>query len=289
MVRIVDASTRIIDIDFGQVTAAVTRNPGEFMPVIANYSGYGESQIINQVSTGRLAGSFVQFDRVDLSMMTMNNEVMQPVECVVQRPAPVPLGFCNNGSVVDGIEEYIYVFSRPLDNTRIAQLTGTDYNVWRLMGLDASEPNTLQGSQFEGNSGAPTREQTIYAEKRTYHADTSRMLTTNGLLAPYDPLTTTYNTLEGLPILTSVINWGSMSAITGPNLFVYRVVINYADTLLDNPDVLNLALGGGSSRTYPPVNIEFLCKDPKYSEGEYLTRIANAMGNQPVGGEVADA
>lgn len=282
MVRIIDASTRLIDIDFGKVDAAISRNAGSATPVSTTFTGNGVDQTLNTQSA-RLAGSFVQYERVDLSMMLRNTEVMQPVECVVQRTSPVPLGFSNNGGIVDPIEEYIYVFSRPLSNEYIKGMNSFNYSQFRSLGLDGCPPNNLQGTSFEGDSGGPSHEQTIYAEKRIYHADTSRMLTAPNLLTGVD-----YNTVESLPVLTSVTTWGSMSAITGPNLHVYRIVINYSDTLLDSPDVINRAIAGDASRQFPPVNITFLCKDPKYSEGEYLTRIANAMGKNPVGGEVAE-
>ena len=49
----------------------------------------------------------------------------------------------------------------------------------------------------------------------------------------------------------------------------------------------NVALGGLTLLEYPPVNITFVCKDPNYTEGEYLTRLANAMNSIPEDGPTA--
>jgi hypothetical protein len=96
-----------------------------------------------------------------------------------------------------------------------------------------------------------------------------------------------YNAVFGMPSLDSVTTWGSMSGITGPNLHCYRVVINRNQTFAGSFGEVNLDLDGNSFCNWPAVSVRFLCKDPDYSEGEYLTRIANAMNNIAEGGPTA--
>jgi len=93
----------------------------------------------------------------------------------------------------------------------------------------------------------------------------------------------------GMPTLDSVISWGSMAGITGPNLHCYRMVLNRNQTFpaLGAGIFTNVDLNGTSSCVWPPVSVRFLCTDPGYSEGEYLTRLANAMNNIAEGGPVA--
>ena len=114
----------------------------------------------------------------------------------------------------------------------------------------------------------------------------------NGELTPDDPTSGFVNPLgvsiAGMPILDSVTTWGTMSAITGPQLHCYRVVINRTQTLPAGANAFTAqAFAGSSSLNFPPVNITFLCKDPNYTEGEYLTRLANAMNSIPEDGRTA--
>jgi hypothetical protein len=284
--RIIDKDTRLIDVDFGKLTVGLGRAPNTTVPNVVTVGGNGEGQLIRLADTGGIRGSFVQYSMVDLSMMTMNNEVMQPVEVSVQRTSPVPLGFSNNGNDYDQIEEYLYVFTRPLNNEEIGDL-GNAIEPLRDVGLDRST------GAFGGvDTGVPSHEQTIYAEKRMYSYSTQNMATqANGGLTPDNPATgflNPFNTLAGMPLLDSVTTWGTMSAITGPQLHCYRVVINRTQTFPVGGGIFqNEPRDGSSSLNFPPVNITFLCKDPNYSEGEYLTRLANAMNNIPEGGETA--
>jgi len=78
-----------------------------------------------------------------------------------------------------------------------------------------------------------------------------------------------------------------MSAITGPNLHVYRIVLNRQQTMPAIPEIVNLALAGDSQCRWPPVSLRVLCKDPNFTEGEYLTRLANAMNNTAEDGPTA--
>ncbi len=284
MARIIDKDTRLIDIDFGQVTVAVGRSATETSPTSVFADGPGESQILNLIPAGTAnTGSFIQYNRVDLDFMTRNNEVMMPVEVSAQRTSPVPLGYSNNGNNFDQIEEYLFVFSRPLNNTNLGALTNTGpYEFLRACGLDGTRGSTL----VSGNAGWPNQEQTIYAEKRMYSYSSSLGATeNNGELIVGNP---DYNTLMGMPVLDNVSTWGSMSSIVGPNLHCYRVVINRNQTF---PGLLNtftnVALVGGTSCNWPAVSIRFLCKDPNFSEGEYLTRLANAMNSIAEGGPTA--
>ena len=291
MARIIDKDTRLIDIDFGGLDIGITRTATQPFPTSQTATGNGRSQLLNEVlANNRGAGSFIQYDRLDLSHMVMNNEVMLPVEISVQRTSPVPLGFSNNGNMYDQIEEYIYVFSRPLNNTNLAAITNisADYEGMRDMGLDGSEGITSAiMTDVAGVAGWPTQAQTIYAEKRMYSVNLNNAATlVNGALDPTVPGT---NSLTGMPMLDTVTTWGSMGALTGPNLHAYRVVISRAQDLSGTPPLstLNESLAGTASYSWPPVRIAFLCKDPNFSEGEYLTRIANAMNSIPEGGDTA--
>ena len=282
MARIIDKDTRIIDIDFGGLDITVNRNAGNATPASGTVAGNGQSQLLNAILGANAGvGSFIQYDRLDLSHMVMNNEVMLPTEISVQRTSPVPLGFSNNGNNFDQIEEYVYVFTRPLNNYNIGPASPFMTNVNQMedlrdMGLDGSEGS----GDLSGVAGWPTQAQCVYAEKRMYSYSASIMATIgNGELTDPAPAAIIYNSLAGMPVLDSVTNWGSMGAITGPNLHVYRIVLNRTQTLPALPEIVNFGLQGQSQCRWPPVSVRFLCKDPNYSEGEYLTRIANAMNN----------
>lgn len=290
MARIVDKDTRLIDVDFGPVSVTTSRQPGDLVANIAITDGNGINQIIRVDDSTGIVGSFVQYQRIDLEYMTMNSEVMMPTEVVIQRTSPIPLGFSNNGNNVDQIEEYIYVFSRPLNNESIRVL-GTTFDQFRDLGLDRSQIITGATSIGGDAAGLPNQTQTIYAEKRIYSYSDNLMATVvNGELedprtaTPPGPLLT--NTLAGMPVLDSITTWGSLDAITGPNLHCYRVVINRTQAIPTN-DFVNAALAGGTTLKFPPVNVAFICTDPKYTEGELLTRLANAMNSTPIDGETA--
>lgn len=287
MPRIVDDNTRIIDVDFGTVSASFNRTAGLFNPDTISFDYNGSDQIISQVAAGATAGgSFVQYQRIDLSFMLKEGEIMLPVNVNSQRTSPVPLGFQNNGNTYDQVEEYIYIFTRPLNNTGIASMTtGIEYEDFRNLGLDNSI-SVVTPTVILGDGGSvPSLEQTVYAEKRLYGVNTNLLASvTNGMLSPNPD----YNTIEGMLSLQSVTTWGSMNAITGPNLHCYRIVIDRGQSLLPLPNIFaNENLAGSTNRKWPPVNVSFLCKDPNYTEGEYLTRLANAMANTPEGGNTA--
>jgi len=289
MARIIDKDTRLIDVDFGPVETNVTRLEGSFGPTAVQYTKNGVDQIIWSGTVGafdsRLAGSFIQYQLIDLSFMTKENEVMQPINLSVQRTSPVPLGYSQDGNSFDQIEEYIFVFTRPLNNTNIANASSAVLTDFRMMGLDRAE--ALVGfDNIEGlNSGWPSKAQTIYAEKRMYNQGLENAATiTNGALTPASSI----NELIGMPTLASVTSWGSMDSITGPGLHCYRVVIDYSQTFAEiGMTFTNETNEGTTQRGWPPVNVEFLCKDPNFSEGEYLTRVANAMNSTPEGGNTA--
>ena len=291
MVRIVDKNTRIIDVDFGTLDVSIGRSAGDSNPTSVVLAGNGRSQLLTNIPAGAVGGgggSYIQYSRVDLSFMTKENEIMLPVSVNVQRTSPVPLGYSNNGNTYDQVEEYIYIFTRPLNNADIeavGTLNGTYQNM-RNLGLDGSEQNSVSGGVVGQGGSVPNLAQCVFAEKRMYNCNTNIMATkTNGMLDTIQP---DYNTIEGMMSLASVTSWGSLDAITGPNLHCYRVIIDRGQSLLAIPGLLvNEQLTGASQRIWPPVNIAFVCKDPSYSEGEYLTRVANAMANTPEGGQTA--
>ena len=140
MARIIDKDTRLIDVDFGPVDTVVGRDVGSTTPTFVQYNRNGVDQIIWSGSVGgfadRLAGSFIQYQLIDLSFMTKENEVMQPINLSVQRTSPVPLGFSQDGNSFDQIEEYIFVFTRPLNNTNIGEQLSQVLTDFRQMGLD---------------------------------------------------------------------------------------------------------------------------------------------------------
>lgn len=293
MARIIDKDTRLIDVDFSQISTSVGRSTGSNDPDVVTISGPGQGQLLQSVRAIANAGSFIQYVRLDLSYMVQNNEVMMPVEASIQRTSPVPLGYNNNGNNFDQIEEYIYVLSRPLNNTGLAAVTDSRfYEDLRQLGLNGSAgAGAATSGDISGNAGWPNQEQTIYAEKRMYSYNTNLGATqTNGelLTAADTPPNVTYNTLMGMPVLDNVTTWGSMSSIVGPNLHCYRVVINRNQTFPGIPDVFaNVNFDGDTVCYWPAVSIRFLCKDPNFTEGEYLTRIANAMNNIAEGGPTA--
>ncbi|GAI86834.1 unnamed protein product [marine sediment metagenome] len=286
MARIIDKDTRLIDLDFGELTVSVFREFDSPVPTSITSGGNGTSVVLNVIeANNQYAGSFIQYVRLDLDYMVRNNEVMLPVEASIQRTSPVPLGFNVNGNNFDQTEEFIFILSRPLNN----EVLRDDFKQWfegfRNMGLNG----TTGILAISGDAGAPTQEQTIYAEKRMYSYNTNLGATqSNGELSPLEgtgPNPT--NSVMGMPVLDSVTTWGSMAAITGPNLHCYRVVIQRNQTFAGTFGETNVPLEGQGSSQWPAVSVRFLCKDPKYTEGEYLTRLANAMNNISEGGPVA--
>lgn len=298
MARIIDKDTRLLDIDFGEISTSASRAITTFIPNNVVLGRLGTNQLLNSVPGGQYGGgSFIQYQRLDLSFMVANNELVLPTEVSVQRTSPVPLGSLTNGNTFDQIEEFIFILSRPLNNTNLANATTTTlYDEMRGMGLDATQGS----SQLSGNAGMPTQAQTIYAEKRMYsYNDSIGATQRNGELIPttlgdpaatppIPPFTNNFNSLMGMPQLDSVTSWGSMGGITGPNLHCYRVVINRSQSFPALATTFtNVDLAGDGTYKWPAVSIRFLCKDPGYSEGEYLTRIANAMNSIAEGGDTA--
>lgn len=284
MARILDKDTRLIDIDFGPLSVNVLRDPSGFNPATVTFTGNGQGQLMTFVAANDpICGSFIQYSRIDLDFMVRNNEIVIPVDASIQRTSPVPLGYNNNGNNFDQIEEYIYVFTRPLNNANIGLPTTdqTTYESLRSMGIDRAEPlSSAIGVDIAGNAGWPNQAQCIYAEKRMYSYNENLGATQSNGQLEGAPGNITYNSLMGMPVLDSVTTWGAMEGITGPNLHCYRVVINRTQTFPNIPSVFtNVAVAGDTKLDFPPVSIRFLCKDPDYSEGQYLTRLANAMNN----------
>jgi hypothetical protein len=299
MARIIDKDTRIIDIDFGPVNVQAVREIESFNPVNSlgasgiGASGNGRDQMLFLLDNPGdfAAGSFIQYERLDLSFMTLNNDVMMPVEVNVQRTAPVPLGYHTNGNNFDPIEEFIYILTAPLNNANLRNLGSlADIQALRSMGLDRSEiqAGVVAEGNAGGNRGWPNQAQCVYAEKRTYafSENTGATIQNGQLFNPTPPTDPIYNSIMGSPSLESVSTWGGMGAITGPNLHCYRVVYNRTQSFSPalSPLWINVPLFGDTVLNFPPVNIRFLCKDPNFSEGEYLTRIANAMNQTAEGG-----
>lgn len=284
MARIIDKDTRLIDLDFGPLVVNVTRPAGAQIPDGVTNGGNGQLQLINfDESVANYSGSWVQEQMIDLSFMTLNNEVMQPTEISVQRTSPVPLVASHeNGNNFTPIEEYIYVFTRPL-NRAVLEDVDLRYESLRSLGLDRSQVDIVDAELGGLDAGIPTHEQTVYAEKRIYGFSSQYMASTNnGELVVGNPAVATYTRTM---TLDSISTWGTMSAITGPNLYAYRIVVqNLQNFAADDTIFSNVSYGGFTSLTYPPVNMTLLCKNPNYTEGEYLTRLANAMNSIPEDG-----
>jgi len=285
MARIVDKETRYIDVDFGPVNVSQARTAGSFTATTVNSSGNGVDQLLNIAPPGNnVSGSFIQYSQIDLTYMVQNNEVMQPTEVSIQRTSPVPLGFHINGNNHEQLEEFIFILSRPLNNDQISRALVAPVETFRELGLDRGS-NAFSGD----DAGRVSHEQNIYSEKRMYSYSTNLGATVaNGELQP-PPLNAAYHSLFGMPILDSVTTWGTLSAITGPQLHCYRVVIMRNQALIPSDPGLwpQEAMEGSSTLQFPPVNITFLCKDPKYTESEYLTRLVNAMNSIPIGGQTS--
>ena len=140
MARILDKDTRLIDIDFGPIDVTTSRPASAFEPTTLSITGNGTGQLINSIPAGvAKSGSFIQYSRIDLDYMVRNNEIVIPVDASIQRTSAVPLGSSSNGNNADLIEEYIYIFTRPLNNTNLSEsLTGLFYDSLRDMGHDRS-------------------------------------------------------------------------------------------------------------------------------------------------------
>ena len=288
MARILDKDTRLIDVDFGPVTVNIQRTALSEFPDgtpgnQATFGGNGTNQFIRSDTGGSLTtGSFIQFVRLDLDYMTMNNEVMQPVEVSVQRSASTPYGTHENGNNFNTIQEFILIASRPLNNADIATSLAP-YDAFNEIGLNRGT------SRFGGqDAGGVTHEQNIYAERRQYaFTNTTGATLSNGELVS-QPAQTTLASIFSAPQLLDINTWGSLSAITGPNLYCYRIVYSQMQSFLADQTIFtNVGFGGFTSLRFPPVNVAFLCKDPGYTEGEYLTRLANAMNSIPEDGTTA--
>lgn len=283
MATIVDKDTRIIDVDFGTLGVAISRNKDSSVPDAVTFSLNGTNELLSSIAAGVYGGgSYVQYKRLDLSFMLMNNEMMMPVNVNSQRTSPVPLGSAVNGATFNQVEEFIYIFTRPLNNELLLAPTITSLRTMRNLGLDGCD--TL-GTDLTDDSGLPNQAQCIYAEKRTYQSNMTLLASQNN--GQVFTGSTVYNTLEGEMVLGSVVSWGSMGAITGPNLHCYRVVIDNGQSMPADPEITPVNFAGTTERTWPPVNVSFLCKDPNLSEGEYITRLANAMSSNAEGGPVA--
>ena len=281
MARIIDKDTRLIDVDFGPLSVNIGRTAETPFPDgtagnTATVGGTGLGSLLRFDEAGVAAGSFIQFKRLDLDYMTMNNEVMQPVEVSVQRTASTPDGTHSNGNNFKNIYEYIFILSRPLNNQDIVA-SFNPYTVFNKIGLDSGS------SSYGGDAaGGVSHEQNIYAECRTYSFSlTDGATQTNGELVSSSTENSYFTDMR----LAELNTWGTMSAITGPNLYCYRIVYSELQSFPAGHLIFeNVGLGGFTTLYFPPVNVTFLCKDPNYSEGEYLTRLANAMNSIPEGG-----
>jgi len=288
MVRILSSGARLIDIDFSEIQIGISRTAGNAAPTTVTSQRAGTKQLLNLIPAGATGGggSFIQYQKIDLSFMVANSEMLQPTSVTVQRTSPVPLGSGANDNTADQVEEYIYILSRPLNNTDLISFTFNDYEDLRRIGLDGASPTG--GGRTVGGvfAGYPDQEQCIYAEKRMYDINLNNAATvTNGILSPDPGINPDFWTLTGMPSLANVSTWGSLAPITGVALHCYRVVIDRRGSVL--PQFNAYQYQGTTDSQWPPVNIAFVCEDPGYSTGEYITRLANAMNSIPIDGNTA--
>jgi hypothetical protein len=288
MARIVDKDTRLIDVDFGPFTVAIARQATQDMPQgvagsIATIDGPGASDRLVFETDGLRAGSAIFYRKVDLSYMTSNNEVMQPVEVSIQRSSSTPWGDHQNGNNFSVIQEFLFVFSRPLNNEALRNIGLTGFERFNEIGLDYSR------AFFGGlTGGGVTQAQNIYAEKRVYGWDSTIGATQqNGeILGP--PGTLLISQFKEARLL-DVNTWGSLSTITGPELHCYRVIVMQPQSFdAGGLTFASVDYEGLTFLNFPPVNATFLCKDPNFTESEYLTRLVNAMNNMQEGDLVND-
>jgi hypothetical protein len=289
MARIVDKDTRLIDVDFGPFTVAINRQATQSEPQgvvgsIATIDGPGSSDLLHFRDAGLRASSCVFYRKVDLSYMTLNNEVMQPVEVSIQRSSSTPWGDHQNGNNYSTIQEFLFVLSRPLNNEALSNLSVDGITRFNEIGLDYSK------AYFGGSSGGGvTQAQNIYAEKRTYGWDSTTGATQqNGEILSDPPSPLLISQFKEARLL-DVNTWGSLSTITGPELHCYRVV-NMQPQSFDAGGLTFASVDyeGFTFLNFPPVNATFLCKDPNFTESEYLTRLVNAMNNMQEGDLVND-
>lgn len=283
MVRILESGARLIDIDFSELQITYTRPDGSNNATAGTASRAGTKQLLNVLTTGLNAGSFIQYQKIDLDFMVRNGEMLQPSTVTVQRTSPVPLGSITNGNLADQIEEYIVVLSRPLNNEVLENFVAGNYEFLRRIGLDGADPQvtTTTVAPQGRKAGWPNQAQTIYAEKRMYDINLNNVASqTNGQLSADPVLNPDFLSLGGMPSLANVSTWGSMGAITGPNLHCYRIVIDRRQNILPNFSAY-LYVGTVDSQ-WPAVNVAFIAEDPEFTSGEYITRLANAMTSMPL-------
>jgi hypothetical protein len=278
MAKIINSDTRVIDCDWGQAQMYGIRNPGSRSMDSVTWSQNGADQILESIAATQVgAGSAVFFQKIDLSQMLKDNISMQPVSVSVQRSSDVPLGGTLNGNNFDTVEEYLFVFTRPIEWDMRFFGGMTEF---RHIGLDRNQAVGTAGEVYW-----PSAEQCLFAEKTSYAVNLSLAATqTNGELV----LGGANNSITGMPVVLSKNTWGSLTTITGPTLYCYRVILEYSQNFTGVPGFLqNELLGGQTTRQWPAVNVSFLCKDPNFTEGEYITKLANVMNNAPEGGPVA--
>lgn len=283
MARIVNDEIRIIDIDWGPMNVTMNRSDNEpsgnagFVTVTQN----GADQVVyTPAALAANVGSTISYQMIDLSFMVKNNDTMVPIDVAVQRTSEVPLGSVLNGNDADEVEEFLFVLSRPLEAGTLVN----GFERFRELGLDRSQ---------QSNQGLwPSKQQTIFAQKSIYATNLQSMATqTNGQITPVlDPaIQGPYNTFAGMPALRSRTSWGSLAAIVGPQLHCYRVIIDRSQTMTSDANLFtNYAYAGITNRHWPACNISFTCKNPNFTEGEYLTRVANAMNNHAIGAPTDD-
>lgn len=283
MVRILESGARLIDIDFSELQITYTRNAGSNNATAGTASRAGTKQLLNVLTSGLNAGSFIQYQKIDLDFMVRNGEMLQPSTVTVQRTSPVPLGSISNGNLADQIEEYIVVLSRPLNNDVLKNFIAGNYEFLRRIGLDGADPQvtTTTVKPQGAKAGWPNQAQTIYAEKRMYDINLNNIASVNnGQLSPDPGINPDFWSLGGMPSLANVSTWGSMGAITGPNLHCYRIVIDRRQNILPNFSAYIYA--GTVDSQWPAVNVAFIAEDPEFTSGEYITRLANAMTSTPL-------
>jgi len=270
---------RIFDVDWGQVVHSVSRVAGTDTPASDEFTMADDNgTIIEQGSS-----MCVIFQEIDLEQLTIEGRVFTPKGIEVQRPWTAPIGQDWNFFPATRCYEYLYVFSNPLPNDA---LTVGSIEGFKDMGLDASLGG--RGSQVYNGFQVPDNAQCIFAQNTVSVNQMANAASVwNGTLEggsagpppvpadPYAPLMAAEMTV------TEVNRWGSLPDIIGPKLYCYRVLFypsQYQSGLSGGANPIVNATGF-TARNHSSISIKIVCEEAKLSEGEYLTRAANAYNN----------
>lgn len=252
---------RIFDVDFAPVDFSVSRPAGVDLP---NSHSINADDVI-----GSFNGGFIQYERINLSQLTEEGRLFQPVSINVQRTWNAPEGFDANFAPSTSAMEWIYIFQSPLPNERIRNDPELWINALRDFGLDRSDaygsliPESIKDSN-----------QTLYAQRTRYINNMANTQSAwNQTSVPGDAF---YPLLAQTMSVAEFDSWGSMNPVAGAALYCYRIVLHYTQNVSGNDPTNPLVAAQGTTiRKFSPVTVQIQCIEPKISESEYLINAAN--------------